>query len=107
MARPQTVPFLLALFCAATAQASMKVATSGGLTREWDQRGYSTEALWAYQPVQRPATPGDVVARDGVLNSIDAFVQQRLKYKNVSGVAPPADKRTLIRRLTLDLTGLS
>ncbi|MEO7652412.1 MAG: DUF1549 domain-containing protein, partial [Bryobacteraceae bacterium] len=59
---------------------------------------------WALQPVRRPATP--VVKHHAwIRNPIDAFILQRLEGK---GIEPgsEADKITLIRRVTLDLTGL-
>jgi len=55
---------------------------------------------WAFQPIARPPVP-EVAAK----NPIDAFVQTAL---NQLGLTPngPADRRTLIRRATFDLTGL-
>jgi hypothetical protein len=59
---------------------------------------------WAYQPVARPAVPN---ASDSTRakNPIDHFIQQRL---GLAGMTPAnqADPRTLLRRVTLDLTGL-
>jgi len=49
---------------------------------------------WAFQPIQRPAK-----------NSIDAFVLERLAKEGIAP-SPEADRRTLIRRVSLDLTGL-
>ena len=59
---------------------------------------------WSFEPVQPPATP---VPRDGSWprTTVDAFILSRLESKNLHP-APPADRRTLIRRATLDLTGL-
>lgn len=54
---------------------------------------------WAYQPPKRPEVPR------GYRNPIDAFVQSRLAEKGLKA-SPPADKLTLLRRVTLDLTGL-
>ncbi len=59
---------------------------------------------WAYRPLVRPALPA-VRNRAAVANPIDAFVQSRLEAAGLTP-APPADRRTLIRRLTFDLTGL-
>src|SRR5262245_5312263 len=58
---------------------------------------------WAFRPVLRPATPP--IQSPWVRGPIDAFVLQKLKSE---GLAPasPASKTTLIRRVTLDLTGL-
>jgi len=59
---------------------------------------------WAFQKVVRPAVPTPA-ARDWVANDIDAFVLAKLEERHLKP-APPADKVTLIRRATLDLTGL-
>ncbi len=54
---------------------------------------------WAVQPLKKPAVPA------GAANPIDAFVRAKLAEKKLTAAAP-ADKRTLIRRVTHDLTGL-
>ncbi len=60
------------------------------------------EELWVLKPVVRP----EVSARRSVSsNAIDAFVAERYEANGLKPVAP-ADKRTLLRRVTLDLVGL-
>ncbi len=59
---------------------------------------------WAYQPVRRPVPPA-VKAADRVRSPIDAFLLAKLEAKGL-GFAPPADPRTLLRRLYYDLIGL-
>ena len=59
---------------------------------------------WAFQPIQRPATPS-VKAADRVVTPIDAFILQKLESHNLT-MSPPADRATLIRRACFDLTGL-
>ena len=59
---------------------------------------------WAFQPVQLPAIPV-VPANVRVGNDIDAFVLAALGKKGLIP-APGADRRTLIRRASIDLTGL-
>ncbi len=59
---------------------------------------------WAWQPVQHPAPP-KVKNAAWPLNEIDAFILAKLDEKNLAP-APRADKRTLIRRTTLNLIGL-
>ena len=56
---------------------------------------------WAWQLLNRPAVPES----SKQTNPIDAFVLQRLRQSGL-GFAPEADRRTLIRRLTFNLTGL-
>jgi hypothetical protein len=54
---------------------------------------------WAFQPVHQPAVP------DTAAHPIDAFILQRLRKEGIEP-SPEAEKRTLIRRVSLDLTGL-
>jgi len=65
--------------------------------------GDSRLTHWAFQPVRDPPVP--VVAGDQSANPIDAFVLEKLAAAGLSA-SPPADRRTLIRRMTVDLTGL-
>jgi len=74
------------------------------LIRRWVAEGAIYEGHWAYQPVKRPAAPA-LADRALVRNPIDAFIQDRLRREGMSP-AREADKRTLLRRVTLDLTGL-
>ena len=63
--------------------------------------------LWSLKPIFRPGVPDDVVLSDQftIRNPIDAFVAKR---HTEAGLTPAveADRRTLVRRLYLDLTGL-
>ena len=67
--------------------------------RQWVAEGAKYEGHWAYQPVQRQTPPNPA------LHPIDAFIQARLTRDGLPA-SPEADRRTLIRRVTLDLTGL-
>src|SRR3954447_8827402 len=67
--------------------------------RQWVAEGAKYEGHWAYQPVQRVAPP------PGAANPIDAFIRARLEREGLKP-SPEADRRTLIRRLSLDLTGI-
>lgn len=60
-------------------------------------------AWWAFQPVQRPAVPKADPAQ--VRTPVDAFLLAKLRDSGL-GFAPEADRPALIRRLSLDLTGL-
>lgn len=59
---------------------------------------------WSFQPLAA-ASPPDVNDTDWVRSPIDRFVLARLEQEGI-GPSPPADRRTLIRRLSLDLLGL-
>jgi hypothetical protein len=59
---------------------------------------------WAYQPLKNPLPPA-VKHRDWPRTPIDAFVLSGLEAKGLTP-SPPADRRTLIRRVTFDLIGL-
>jgi hypothetical protein len=60
--------------------------------------------LWSLQQLSRPAVP-DVSERAWPRNPIDNFILARLEPEHIKP-APEADRNTLIRRLSLDLTGL-
>ena len=64
----------------------------------------SVEQHWAYQPPVRHAPPA-VGRADMVRNPIDSFVLARLERDGLS-FAPEASRETLVRRVSLDLTGL-
>jgi len=59
---------------------------------------------WAFQKVVKPTVP-EPKNRAWVQNDIDRFVGAKLEQKGLTP-APAADRVTLIRRATLDLTGL-
>ncbi len=86
-----------------------------GLLRAWIDQGASWPESastkvpnprnhWAFKPPLRPAVPS-VKNKKWPRNPIDNFVLARLESKKLAP-SPEADRRTLIRRLNLDLTGL-
>jgi cytochrome c553 len=85
-----------------------------GLLRAWIERGATwpdvdSTALvknehWAYQPI-KVVKPPTVTSDAMVHNSIDQFVIANLQAHGLAP-SPEADRRTLIRRLSLDLLGL-
>lgn len=61
---------------------------------------------WAFRPLSRPEIPLTPIAGHAQRsNPIDAFIDQALAARGLTA-GPPADRRTLIRRATLDLWGL-
>jgi hypothetical protein len=63
--------------------------------------------LWSLKPLKRPEVPTDIAATGAfpIRNPIDAFVAARHRKAGLK-TAAQADRRTLIRRLSLDITGL-
>jgi mono/diheme cytochrome c family protein len=74
------------------------------LIRRWIEQGAPWERHWSFIPPKRPPLP-EVREKIWVRNPIDAFVLERLEREGLPH-SPEADRRTLIRRVTLDLTGL-
>ncbi len=72
----------------------------------WIDAGAEWNQHWSWQAVQRPKIP-QVAATSGAVirNPIDAFIQSRLQQSPLQA-SEEADRRTLIRRLSLDLRGL-
>ncbi|WP_246146891.1 PSD1 and planctomycete cytochrome C domain-containing protein [Rubripirellula lacrimiformis] len=74
------------------------------LIQRWIESGSDYEDYWAFVPPTRPATP-EVADEQWSDQAIDRFVIRKLESEGRSP-APEADPRTLIRRVTFDLTGL-
>lgn len=60
---------------------------------------------WAFQPLTQPVVPKVQSSKFKINNPIDAFIAVKLKENKLT-FSPEADKATLIRRATFDLTGL-
>ncbi len=73
------------------------------LIQEWIAQGAEYEGHWAFLPLGHVVGP--MVALP-TRNSIDAFVRSKLERLGVQP-SPPTDRATLLRRVTLDLTGLA
>ena len=74
------------------------------ILRRWVDEGAKWETHWAYLPPKRVESPR--VANTGwPRNPIDNFILERLEREGLKP-SPPADKATLLRRVSLDLTGL-
>ncbi|HVW01475.1 MAG TPA: DUF1549 domain-containing protein, partial [Planctomycetaceae bacterium] len=74
------------------------------LIRHWIEQGAKWEAHWSLIAPKRPELP-KVQQAGWVRNPIDAFVLARLEAEGLKP-SPEADRRTWLRRVTLDLTGL-
>lgn len=75
--------------------------TQKNTLRRWVEQGAKYEVHWAFIPPQRTKPP-TVAGNEHV---IDRFVRARLKQEKIKP-SPQADRATLIRRLSFDLTGL-
>ena len=84
-----------------------KILTAGQkeLIRRWVAEGAKYEGHWAYQPIARSVVPEIQNSKSTIRNPLDAFIQARLAKENLTP-APEADRRTLIRRVSLDLPGI-
>ena len=74
------------------------------LLRRWVEQGAPTKAHWAFEAPQKPPLP-PVKNTVWPITEVDRFILARLESEGLSPSAE-ADKSTLIRRVTLDLTGL-
>src|SRR5262245_48724650 len=74
------------------------------LLKRWIEQGAKWQGHWAFIPPKRPPVPA-VSDKNWPLNPVDFFILARLEQENLRP-SPEADRRTLLRRLSLDLTGL-
>ena len=74
------------------------------LIRQWIAEGAPWQPFWSFIPPKRPAVPA-VHQAGWPRNPIDAFILARLEREGLHP-SPEADPAALIRRVTLDLTGL-
>jgi hypothetical protein len=72
--------------------------------KQWVAEGAHYRPHWAFEKPVRPAVPA-LQSAGWEKTPIDAFILRRLSKEGLQP-SPEADKRTLIRRVTLDLTGL-
>ncbi|MCE9563566.1 MAG: PSD1 and planctomycete cytochrome C domain-containing protein [Planctomycetes bacterium] len=73
--------------------------------KAWINQGAAWGQHWAFVKPERPKVPTINNPQFTINNPIDAFIAQRLIREKLSQ-SPPAEKERLIRRVTLDLTGL-
>ena len=69
-----------------------------GLLHRWIIEGAPYDTHWAYRPLTRPSPPAEG-------HPIDAFIEARLAAEGILAESP-TDRVTLVRRVSLDLTGL-
>jgi hypothetical protein len=74
------------------------------ILRRWIEQGAEYEGHWSYQQLSESAPPAVKDAKWG-RTSIDTFILARLEQEGIAP-SPEADRATLLRRVSLDLTGL-
>jgi hypothetical protein len=79
-------------------------ASQKDLLKRWIAGGATYQAHWSFVPPERPPVPA-VKDQAWARNPIDRFILAELDEQGLKP-APEADRRTLARRLSLDLTGL-
>lgn len=75
------------------------------LLQRWIADGAPWGRHWAFEPLAKPAVPAVATRSRTIRNPIDAFVQEKLAVRGLEPAAE-ASRETLIRRVSLDLTGL-
>jgi hypothetical protein len=79
-------------------------AAGAARLRQWIDQGAAFEEHWAYVPPVRPPLP-DVPQADGPPGAVDRFIAAAWQRQGFRP-SPRSDPRTLIRRVSFDLTGL-
>lgn len=74
------------------------------LIKKWIEQGAEFEKHWAYIPPRKAEVPS-IPESNWIQNEIDGFILQRLREHSLEP-SESASKETLIRRISLDLTGL-
>ena len=107
-AMPQTIlcRILVVVMCCSFSS----VSTTTAIAEDDDTREYAESPIdkldrdhWSFLPVTKPKVPAS--STKWCRNKIDHFVEQKLSQNGLSP-QPAASRRTLIRRLSFDLTGL-
>jgi cytochrome c553 len=73
------------------------------LLKQWIDEGAAWGGHWAFEPVRKPNVPNAGI--EWALNDVDRFIAANYEKTGIQPVADAA-RRTLIRRVTFDLTGL-
>lgn len=74
------------------------------LLKQWCEAGAEYQVHWSFREIRRPQVPRMEQASD-LVNPIDSFVLEKLAESGLK-FSPPASSLTVLRRATLELTGL-
>ncbi|MFM8618272.1 MAG: DUF1549 domain-containing protein, partial [Opitutaceae bacterium] len=77
-------------------------AVQRAVLKRWIEEGAVYQRHWSFEPIARPEPPP---AASGLEHPVDRFIAERLAPHRLT-LSPEAPRETLIRRVTLDLTGL-
>ena len=80
-------------------------AEQKAILEKWIGEGATWSSHWSFEPIRSPQIPRDNLAPGSIHNPIDAFVLQRLASEGLTQ-SPRESRERLIRRVSLDLTGL-
>ncbi len=72
---------------------------------KWVEQGADWKPHWAFIPPSKPDVPDGIPKEWNASNEIDRFIFKQIQANGLEP-APPADKERLLRRVTMDLTGL-
>jgi hypothetical protein len=97
--------WLLCVFVPARADAAEENASPASASAPTNSPPQKGSDWWAFRPLSQPLVPTIPGRTAGDLQPIDAFILAKLAEKKLNP-SPEADRRTLIRRLFFDLTGL-
>ena len=75
------------------------------ILKQWISEGAEYQGHWAFLKPERLPAPKVENPQFTIRNEIDAFIAARLEQEGLQA-SPEADRATLLRRVTLDLTGL-
>jgi len=79
-------------------------AEEKALLVKWIQQGAEYKEHWSFAKIENPNIP-EIAEKQWVKNPIDNFVLQKLEEKKIKH-SEQADKETLLRRVSMDITGL-
>jgi len=80
-------------------------ADEKAILRQWISEGAEYQGHWAFLKPERSPVPKITDPKFPIRNEIDSFIAERLQEENLSP-SPETDRATLLRRVSLDLTGL-
>ncbi len=80
-------------------------AEEKAILRQWISEGAEYQGHWAFLKPERSPVPKITDPKFTLRNEIDSFIAERLQEEKLAP-SPEADRATLLRRVTLDLTGL-